>query len=96
VPVSLATCNKQLGGKFDFQKLAPVSYFSYFRDWQEYLRLVGAYCLGCGRIYITSVQMRLFNADPDPTFHLNLDPDPAPHQRDANLRPQVYPFRALV
>ncbi len=26
-----------------------------------------------------------FNADLDPAFHLSADPDPAPHQGDANL-----------
>jgi hypothetical protein len=33
-----------------------------------------------------------FNADPDPNFPFNANPnlDPAPHQSDANLRPQVY------
>jgi hypothetical protein len=42
------------------------------------------------------------NADTDPAFHLNpdpafhfkvdvdLDPEPAPHQSDGNLRPMVY------
>jgi hypothetical protein len=30
-----------------------------------------------------------FNADPAPTFRLNADPDSAPHQSDANLRPWV-------
>ncbi len=32
-----------------------------------------------------------FYADPDPTLHFNADPDldPAPHQKDANLRPLV-------
>ncbi len=38
-----------------------------------------------------------FNADLDPAFHLNVDPDPdpAPHQSDGNLRPVVYvPSRA--
>jgi hypothetical protein len=34
------------------------------------------------------------NADPDRTFHFNADPDPAPHQRDVNLRPLVYRSRA--
>ncbi len=35
-----------------------------------------------------------FNADPDPTFHINADPvlvtDRASHQSDGNLRPQVF------
>jgi hypothetical protein len=31
-----------------------------------------------------------FNADSEPAFHLNADPDPAPHQSDINLRPLVY------
>ncbi len=30
------------------------------------------------------------SADPDPTFHFNADPDLAPNQSDANLRPLVY------
>jgi hypothetical protein len=29
-----------------------------------------------------------FNADPDPNFQFNANPDPALHQSDANLRPQ--------
>ncbi len=33
------------------------------------------------RIRITLMQ------NPDPTFHFNVDPDPAPHQSDKNLRP---------
>jgi hypothetical protein len=38
-----------------------------------------------------------FNADSDPAFHCNADPDPDPvhNQSDVNLRPLVYrPFRA--
>jgi len=35
-------------------------------------------------------------ADTDPTFHFNVDPDPAPYKNDANLRPWVYrPSKAL-
>jgi hypothetical protein len=34
--------------------------------------------------------------DPDPAFHFAADPDSAPHQSDANLRPPVYtPSMAL-
>jgi hypothetical protein len=37
--------------------------------------------------------------DMDTSFHINVNPDPAPHQSDANLRPLIYrastaPFRA--
>ncbi len=38
-----------------------------------------------------------FNADPDQTFHLNVDQDQdiAPHQSDVNLLPLIYrPSRA--
>ncbi len=31
-----------------------------------------------------------FHKNTDPTFPFNADPDPAPRQRDANLRPLVY------
>jgi hypothetical protein len=30
------------------------------------------------------------NADAEPNFHFNKDPDPATHQSDANLRPLVF------
>jgi hypothetical protein len=36
------------------------------------------------------------NAELDPTFHFSADPDPAPHQIDANLQTLIYkPSTAL-
>ncbi len=41
-----------------------------------------------------------FNAEPDPIFHFNADldpdPDPAPHQRDANLRTLDYILQGSI
>jgi hypothetical protein len=31
-----------------------------------------------------------FNANPEPAFYFNADPDPAPKQSDTNLRPLVF------
>jgi hypothetical protein len=47
------------------------------------------------RICITLMRSRiqfftLIKTDPDPAFHFNGYPDPAPRQIDGNLRPQVY------
>jgi hypothetical protein len=36
-----------------------------------------------------------FNADPDPGFYCNEDPDPVPNHSDANLRPLVYRPRKI-
>ncbi len=50
----------------------------------------------------TGQKENVFKKDPDPnhTFHLDADPDPALHQSYANLRPLVYrpwtaPFLSL-
>ncbi len=40
------------------------------------------------RIRITVMRIRInfsLNRDPDPTLYLKADPEPAPHQSDANL-----------
>jgi hypothetical protein len=36
------------------------------------------------------IPLFICNVDPDQTFHFNADPDPAPHQSDANQQPLVY------
>jgi len=39
-------------------------------------------------VYLDRVaDLHHFNADP--AFHFNVDPDPDPHQRDANLQPLI-------
>ncbi len=40
--------------------------------------------------YFNADPVFYFNADPDQNFHFNANPNPAPRQSDANIRPLVY------
>ncbi len=59
---------------------------SVFRVSDDYLNVL-CFDQGCGSAS--------FNADLNPDFYFNADPDPAPHQSDGNLRrPSMALFRA--
>jgi hypothetical protein len=48
--------------------------------------------ISLGKVISRVMDSHRVNVDPDSAFHFNADPDPnpAPHQSDGNLRPQVY------
>ncbi len=50
----------------------------------------GNHCASIVNSFNTLFLSFIFNVVPDLTFHIDADPDPAPCQSDANLKPLVY------